>query len=262
MNLEDMVYSNYGQLNETDKIIWNFIANHKKDCRNISINDLARQCSVSRATITRFVKKVQLKSFSELKLLLSWEDEKGYFIEENSYMLACQSIINYVEEQKNKNYDKVCQYLYEAERIFVYGSGDMQRAVAKQMKRMFLSSEEIIYDFEGRTFDHSFYQVVTPRDVVILISLSGNNRRILEIANRLKMLNVKIISITELKSNELYTMSDASLYVSATNLNILKNHPQYQITTLFFIIVELLFIKFCLYKKQRMLREGKDISTF
>ncbi len=49
---------------------------------------------------------------------------------------------------KNKDYDALCKLLYESRTIYAYGSGDIQNVVAKQIKRMFLSCQEIIYDFE------------------------------------------------------------------------------------------------------------------
>lgn len=258
MGLEEIIFLNYSKLNETDLFIWKYITANKKLCSKITINELAAKCNVSRTTITRFVKKLDLEGFSEFKVLLSWELEKVNVIEDQSFDIACNSIIKYVEDQKNKNYDVLCKLLYEAKIIYAYGSGDIQNVVAKQIKRMFLSCEEIIYDFEGRTFDESFYNIVSKNDVVILISLSGDNENIINIARRLKLIGIKIISITDLKNNTLTNLSDESIYISATNISFLKTHPSYKLTMLYFILIELLFIKYSTYKRHRMIKEGID----
>lgn len=258
MRLEEIIFLNYSKLNETDLLIWKYITTNKEYCSQISINELAEKCNVSRTTITRFVKKLDLKGFSEFKVLLSWELEKVNVIEDQSFGIACDSIIKYVEDQKNKDYDSLCKLLYESKMIYVYGSGDIQNVVAKQIKRMFLSCQEIIYDFEGRTFDDSFYNIVNENDVMILISLSGNNENVLNIARRLKLIGTKIISITEFKNSTLTNLSDESIYISATNISFLQTHPSYKLTMLYFILIELLFIKYSIYKRHRMITEGID----
>ena len=113
MRLEEMIFLNYNKLNDTDLLIWKYITANKKHCSKMSINELAMKCNVSRATITRFVKKLDLKGFSEFKVLLSWESEKVHVIENQSFDIACNSIIKYVEDQKNKDYDALCKLLYE-----------------------------------------------------------------------------------------------------------------------------------------------------
>ncbi len=188
--------------------------------------------------------------------MLGWEIDNIQIMDSHTYESACESIIHDIEDLKNKNFDNICRLLYESERNYVYGSGDIQNAVAKQIKRMFLSCQETIFDFGGVTFDKSFYNMVQPTDLVFLISLSGESKEIVEIARNLKAKGIKIISITEFKNNTVADLSDESLYISATSLEILEYHPSYKITMMYFILVELFFIKYSIYKKNRMIFEG------
>ncbi len=158
---------------------------------------------------------------------------------------------------KNKDYDALCKLLYESRTIYAYGSGDIQNVVAKQIKRMFLSCQEIIYDFEEEHL-MILYNIVSKNDVMIIISLSGENENTLNIARRLKLIGTKIISITEFKNNTLTDLSDESIYISATNISFLQMHPSYKLTMLYFILIELLFIKYSIYKRHRMITEGID----
>ena len=222
----------------------------------MSIDHLAGLCNVSHTTITRFVKKLGFKGYSEFKVVLNWETKETLTINDQAYDLACDAIVRYVEDQKGKNYEHICELLYEARQVYAYGSGDIQNAVAKQIKRMFLSCQEMIYDVGGVTFDNAFYQLVHAGDVMIMISLSGSSKEVLEVTQLLKLLGVKIISITEFRDNPLTQLADESLYISATSLSILAAHPSYKTTMLYFILVELLFIKYCIYKKNRMITEG------
>jgi RpiR family glv operon transcriptional regulator len=260
MRIQEMVYSNYNNLNETDLHIWKYVCENKKVCCTQSIDEMASRCNVSRTTITRFVKKIGLRGFSEFKVLLSWESNSDQYVEEGAFDIACDSITRYVEEQRKKDYSAICRMIYEAPRIFVYGTGDIQNSVARQIKRMFLSCQEIIYDFDGRTFDHAFFQLVKENDLVIIISLSGANQDALHIAEQLRIKGVHIISITEFQDNPLTRRSDESLYVSFANLSILNAHPFYKATMLYFLLAELLFIKYSIYKRHRMITEGLECN--
>ena len=256
MRVDEIVLRNYANLNETDVMIWRYVHEHKIECGQMSIDTLASNCNVSRTTITRFVKKLGFQGYSEFKVVLNWDSKDTGEIDDKAYDLSCNAIVTYVEDQRDKNYDDVCNLIYEAHQVFVYGSGDIQNAVAKQIKRMFLSAQEAIYDFGSITFDNAFYHLVQSNDVMILISLSGNSEEVLEIAEKLKLNGVKIISITEFRDNRLTQLADESLYISATSLSILQSHPAYKTTMLYFILAELLFIKYSIYKKNRMMTEG------
>lgn len=258
MKIEERVIRHYARLNQTDLFIWNYIMKNKKECSRLSIDVLANRCSVSRTTISRFVKKLGYKGYSEFKVVIGWEDDDSSQMDEEAFEIACESIIKYVENQKNKDYGIVNRYLYEAKRIFVYGSGDIQNAVAKQIKRMFLSCQEIIYDFGGTTFDEAIFHLISSEDVIVIISLSGNSEETLHIARQLKLNGIKIISITEFKDNRLTQLADESIYISATQLQLLTYHPQFKTTMLYFVLAELLFIKYSIYKKKRLLKEGKE----
>lgn len=260
MRIEETIVKKYSELNETDLMIWKYVSLNKEACAQMSIDHLARLCSVSHTTITRFVKKLGFKGYSEFKVVLGWETREQLSIDDEAYDLACDAIVRYVEDQKDKNYEALCKLIYEARQVYAYGTGDIQNAVAKQIKRMFLSCQEMIYDVGGVTFDNAFYHLVKPGDVMILISLSGNSDKVLHIAQQLKLLGVKLISITEFKDNHLTQLADESLYISATSLSILSSHPAYKTTMLYFILVELLFIKYSIYKKNRMILEGIECN--
>lgn len=262
MLIEEFVLKAYAKLNATDLFIWTYIAANKKKCSQMGIDELAKQCNVSRTTITRFVKKIGMKGFSEFKVLLYWESKGSTLskLDENMFDTMCDSVIKYVEDQRKKDYENICKLIYESNQTFVYGTGDIQNAVSEQIRRMFLSGQEIIHNISGITFDNAFYSLVNRDDVVILISLSGNSKEVLEIAQRLKLNGIKIISITEFKDNRLTQLSDASLYISTTNLSILEVHPSFKTTMLYFLLAEFLFIKYSIYKKARMLDEGSNHS--
>ncbi|AMC92998.1 RpiR family transcriptional regulator [Erysipelothrix larvae] len=261
MLIDEYVLKEYANLNGTDIVIWTYIVANKKQCSRMSIDELAKRCNVSRTTITRFVKKIGLRGYSEFKVLLDWENQgtKTDKINDNMFDTMCDSVIKYVEGQRNKNYDSICKLIYESNQTYVYGSGDIQNAVSEQIRRMFLSGQKIVHNISGVTFDNAFYSLVNREDVVILISLSGDNKEIVNIAQRLKLNGNKIISITDFKDSKLSQLSDDSLYISTTDFTILERHATFKTTMLYFLLIEFLFIKYSIYKRERQLLEVVEI---
>lgn len=51
MKLEERISQYYDRLNPNDRIIWQYISTHMGECCNISIEELALRCNVSRSTV-------------------------------------------------------------------------------------------------------------------------------------------------------------------------------------------------------------------
>ena len=62
MNLDTQVKLHFHELTPNDYDIWQYICDHREECRNGTISQLATACHVSSAAITRFTKKVGLSS--------------------------------------------------------------------------------------------------------------------------------------------------------------------------------------------------------
>ena len=76
MKIDDLVNLHYDKLNQSDLHIWKYINAHRKESYNLTIDELASRCNVSRTTILRFAQKLSLKGYSELKVYLKWENKE------------------------------------------------------------------------------------------------------------------------------------------------------------------------------------------
>ncbi|MFR2171057.1 MAG: MurR/RpiR family transcriptional regulator [Anaerostipes hadrus] len=56
MRLEELLNQYSDRLSENDLYIWDYVEKHKKQCENMTIEELARKCNVSRTTVLRFTK--------------------------------------------------------------------------------------------------------------------------------------------------------------------------------------------------------------
>ena len=74
-------------------------------------------------------------------------------------------------------------------------------------------------------------------------------------AKQLLIRDIPFISITQLKTNNLARLSNESIYINTKTVNI-GNNISYNSTNLFFIFVELFFLKYMNYKNA--IEEEKD----
>ena len=76
----------------------------------------------------------------------------------------------------------------------------------------------------------------------------------IDFASMLKLKGIQVISMTKMKNNTLAQLSTESLYVSTSNVGT-AHIENYETTTLFFMTVEMLLIKYLLYQEMRCEKE-------
>lgn len=246
MSLNDYVIQNYQKLNESDLYIWEYITNHRNAVTGMSINELAEKCNVSRTTIMRFAQRIGLKGFSELKTYLRWEKKE---VNHNVYglvNLVCDNKIQMINHYRHVDLHFVISTLQSANRIFVYGTGSLQREVAKEMKRMFLAVGIIIYDVAGEGELSKIVTILKKDDVVIFISKTGVSEFIREKVIYAKHKNVKIISITRSSNNPLAILSDFNFNIVIEEIPVTSETTFESMIPMFFL-VEIIFTKYAEY---------------
>ena len=260
MRLEEVINNNYSKLNENDLYILKFICSNKKECTNVSINDLADKCNVSRTTILRFAQKLGFKGYSEFKVFLSWEEkEKENDKTEKDYVN--KFYLDLEETKKNlnqKNLQEISKLIYDSDRVFVYGTGMTQKAIAKEMQRTFLVSRKYLYVIEGETELQTVLSDVTSKDVLIIITLNGNREFLNKIASNLNINGIKYISMTKFSDNVVARNTPYNLYISTTIINAGKDQT-HESTALFFLLVDILFREYLIYaENQAMIKDGNS----
>lgn len=260
MRLEDLIYKNYDSLNQSDLYIWNYISGNRKACADMTIEELAKACNVSRTTILRFAKKISLKGFSELKVYLKWEQEEKRG-EELSIEELRRNYHKGIDSAFDQDYTTIFQRIYDADRLFIFGTGTMQQALAGETVRLFLDAQEAFQEIKHDGIN-LVLKTIKKNDIVFIVSFSGENDTAVDFAQRLKAAGMTVISITKLNSNRLSRLADEKIYIDTVTVQndvVLKCST----TSMFFTAVEILFIRYSLFKQEK-LREEKarqDILT-
>lgn len=198
MRLEELMNQYSDRLSENDLYIWNYVENHKKQCENMTIEQLAGKCNVSRTTILRFTKKLSLKGFGEFKVHLKMENDDNKK-ETSKAVKVCLAYEEMMQDIVQQDFHEIIKLIYQAKRIFVFETGMVQRTVAKEFKRLFYFVNKNFYDFDGITEYETVLSYMNNEDLLLIISVSGEGVHTIDFAKRAKIKGVPIISITKQK---------------------------------------------------------------
>lgn len=250
MRLEEMINENYDKLNENDILIWKYLQQNKRECSEIAIEELASKCCISRTTISRFTQKLGFSGFRECKLHLKQELEAEQLQTDSLLDNVCENYMKCIRNVKDTDLQSVCEHIYHAKRLFVYGTGETQHAVAQMIKRMFMNMKRFFVTLYGRTELFMTIEDLGEEDMVIMISLSGENELAIQAAKMLKARGVYTLSITRLSDNPLSRLCNKSLYIP-NDILMERGGVTFETISPYFNVAEILCIRYMLYKKEQ-----------
>ena len=112
-------------------------------------------------------------SFAELKYVLKLSDSEVYENTNLDIEEACQTYHKIIDEIKEHQYKNVCSLIYNAETIYIYGTGNAQKAEAEEFKRIFLSAGKCVIDLFDLGEVQFMQNKFADKDLFVIVSLSG-----------------------------------------------------------------------------------------
>ena len=247
MKLDERFNERRAQLGENDLYIWQYISTHRKECAALSIEALGAKCNVSRSTILRFAQKLGFSGFSELRLTLRMEAEEHPAPAAGFLDQTCGCYHKMIQEIREKNCAPLFRAIDSAENLYVFSSGMLQDAVAREIYRMFLVADKWFFRIQAGDEAETLLCNITERDFVLILSVSGESPHVLKLAKALKVRGVPTASITQRQQNSLAQLCRLRLYISTVEIDF---GTDYQSAASFFILSELLFLKYMAYRKE------------
>ncbi|MEG1462261.1 MAG: MurR/RpiR family transcriptional regulator, partial [Anaerorhabdus sp.] len=247
MKLEELIEQHYDLLNENDLYIWQYIYHHKLECQKMSIQELAHTCNVSHTSIIRFAKKIGLDGYSELKVHIKWSLERKDNFNNKMIQQISKELKDSVDMMGTKDFDEVLSCIDQASRIFVYTTGDVQYHVAQELKREFIYQRKIMHVIEGSSELDTVLNRVNKDDVFFIISLSGDNETAVTLVKYLKKMHITTIGIASDNGNLLSKYCDKYIGFQITHFAAGAFDKLYCCTTQFFIVVNMLFLRYLEY---------------
>ena len=246
MRLEELVDQHYHQFSANDRELLASIFKEKASISTMNSTQTAEFLHISRTTLVRLLKKLGLDTYAQFKLLLTQKENLAAAVRFNMPEIAN----NYrllIDELKKYDYTAICRMLSEAETIYLYGSGNEQKAIAEEFKRIFLILGKCCINL----FDYGEVEFARQRfsesDLFIAISLSGEGAETLRVVRCAQAGNVRTLSITRWENNALARMCQESLYVGTRTVQQAMGQS-YELVAAFYILLDILSVRYLEYQ--------------
>lgn len=219
--IDTLIKSYYGNLTGKYVQIADYIL-HNEFSDTLSIQSLAHSCNVSIATISRFTKILGLNNFQSLKMALinrkgnisiyhGIDEDDSYSEIANKVFSANKSALNSTASLlTDEALKKAVSYIMNADTLYFFGLG-ASGIVAQNGYHKFLRTAIKV----DNTIDYHMQLMqatrLSKKDCAIIISHSGENKDIIEIAQVLKDNNVPIVVITSFGNSTLINYGDVNL---------------------------------------------------
>ncbi len=224
MNLEELVNDRYDILTANDREMLASVFRSKQAVREMNSTQLASFLHVSRTTLVRLMKKLEIESYSEFKLLLNRKE-----VRHEACLYNMEDIVKeyhvMVDELKKHDYENICEIIDQADTVYLYGTGNEQKTIAEEFKRIFLTLGKYCVDLfdlgEVRLARERFAE----RDLFLAVSLSGENQDAIEIIRAVQETGIRTMALTRWVNNTLAGMVQENLYVGTRTVSHVSSQP-------------------------------------
>ncbi|TLG74195.1 MurR/RpiR family transcriptional regulator [Culicoidibacter larvae] len=257
MKFQEQLYN--AELTDSEIRIADFIISNPAKLESLTIQVLARSTYTSNASIIRFANKLGWRGFSEMKIdLIKAREVQKYtlaeinpnvpFEDNASIDQIAQDIMHLMQRavvESNQFIDEAAIFqatklLYDAERIFIFASGDSQvRAESFQNKLWKINKYPIIANERGETSVNGAN--LTPKDCAFFISYTTKSANSNRIARRLRASGVPTILLTARAESNLGKNADVILQVPQMEVSELMKIATFASQTAFDYVLNVLF---------------------
>jgi len=249
------IRNQYTQFSRSEKIIADYFLKNSQEVINLSIHDLAAKIGTSSSSISRFVRKINDKSFAETKVDLAKNSMQENYKQSSEiisladeFELLPSKLLSLINQSCNdiallnpiSLFTEAIDLLENADVVYFFGVGASSLIATDLQQKLIRIGKKCIYHHDSN-FGVLNSTTTTSRDVVVAISYTGHTREVLIPVRRSKENGAKIITFTNESSNPLMKMGDVKLLIPD------RERAESRISTMFsryeqLYIIDILFL--------------------
>ncbi|WP_261805988.1 MurR/RpiR family transcriptional regulator [Lapidilactobacillus luobeiensis] len=220
VNIKENIQERYFTFSDKEKRIATFLlVKETQRIANLNVSQLSKATNTTPAIVIRFVSKLGLRSFAELKLQISSQDKADRSPQKAAQKNTIQDEVSdyyssLVKNTENMTADadlkKVMKLILKTPRIYLYGvgsSGQTATEFGQRMLQMGLSASAIVDTH--MMIANSL--AIRKNDLVIGISSSGETREVWNALRIAKKNQARIVIFTGASNSSIAKLADARL---------------------------------------------------
>jgi len=148
---------------------------------------------------------------------------------------------------KNFYDEDLFEDIRRADRVFAYGTGNIQKSVCRELKRIFIFMNRPLFLIEGQDELDTVANILGDRDLLIIVSLSGENKLALDLIDQARERGTKVFSISKKGYNSMVKKSDYYMQYFSNILFVDDKGVDIAPLTHMFLLVDFIFINYYKY---------------
>ena len=213
----------YYQLTATERKVADYVMANWQQIQFMSITQLADECSVADATISRFCKSLQLKGFNAFKIELARQSASGHTaaseelngdtLESRVQMvgrLSQEAVSQTISLVVPGDVDRAVTILEQATQVVCVGAGGSM-ILAQECAHLFLSAGGKFRAVSDSHQQLSAVATMPTNGAVILFSYSGSTSIGLEVLELAKSRGIPVILVTRFRKSPAAKLADVVL---------------------------------------------------
>lgn len=218
----ERIHASYYQLTAAERRVADYVLARAGEVQFMSITQLADECGVAEATISRFCRSLKLKGFNAFKIELARhgaanavqqpqprkDEEDGRFHGVGS--LAREAVVQTIELVDPRQVDRAVKILEQARRVMCFGAGGSM-IMAQECNHLFSTVSGKFFAPADSHLQMSAAATMGPEDAILLFSYSGATISGLEVLELAREKGIPTILITRFHKSPAAKLADAVL---------------------------------------------------
>lgn len=221
MDLDGIISATQGGWNDTEKTILTYLQQHQEEVVESSVQQVAHQTFTSTSSVLRLSKRLGFSGFAELKYFLRRAlREHTEAISENRRIDRSQALradisetLNYLD---NLRTEPLVAALQKATTVYLFSTGYSQRLSAEEFAKSLISNRKPAVTFSTRTEVNSALPLMSSKDLLMIISMSGSGEEACELAHDAGLRNTPVLAVTRLSHNPLAGLATYNMHFIAS----------------------------------------------
>lgn len=257
----ETISSQYFQLTNSEKKVADYVLAHRIDTQYMSISELAEECEVADATISRFCRRLGLAGYNAFKLELA------------KASMAAHSVPNLeaegLEDGPQKDYEALCkrrfhesvgaleqttkllsaEKLYQAvdmlanaKRVFCMGQGSSM-VLAEEAWTLFSTISSRFVFVPDSHLQINTVALLGEGDLILFFSYSGSTRELQDVLELARSRNVKVILVSRFPKSPGGQLADLVLQCGSNEGPLQAGSATARIAQLF--LLDLIYFELC-----------------
>lgn len=278
-DIYEQIAAQYNQLSKVEQRIADYVLKYRHMMQPVTSTQMARECGVSAASVTRFCRTIGLENFAEFKWSVSAAlassaaaadrdmiDAYDEVRAEDSIELKCQKLSRISIEALKQTLEKIdpeavraaVELLCRAGSVYCFGQGNSSIVASDAWGRFASVTPKFhwISDFHMQAYAAA---LLGKDDVVLYFSFSGATKELHEIGGLLKRTGAKLIVVTRFPNSPGARLADVVLLCGVNETPRQQGSIAAKIGQLF--VVDVLFNEYCAQNLDSIVENQKKTNS-